>query len=143
LNAGLAENISLSNTLQALHPYPFAALQYQFAPRLFAAAFAALFSPVGSNANGITKTAYLNDTSADVSRYNEKLNYKKLSYADVSLTAGIKLTRQISMQAGVQFSRLLNAKTNTSLDPYDFDSNRIFVTDVGTLAPTPSAAPCL
>jgi hypothetical protein len=45
------------------------------------------------------------------------------------------------MQAGVQFSRLLNAKTNTSLDPYDFDSNRIFVTDVGTLAPTPSAAP--
>ncbi|QEC66018.1 hypothetical protein FRZ67_01370 [Panacibacter ginsenosidivorans] len=141
LNGGLAENISLSNTTHALQPYPFAELQYQFVPRFFVSASLALFAPVGSNANGIKRTVYLNDTSADVSRYNEKLNYQKLSYADLSLTAGIKLTSKISVQSGVQFSRLLSTKTKTSLDPYDFDSNRIRVTDVGTLAPIPSAAP--
>jgi len=141
LNAGIASNISLSNTLHALQPYPFAELRYQFTPRFFAGASIALFSPVGSHANGIKKTVYVNDTSSDVSKYNEKLNYKRLTYADVALTAGIKPTKQLSVQGGVQFSRLLNTTTNTTLDPYDFNMNMIFVQDVRLLPTTPSAAP--
>ena len=84
---------------------------------------------------------YINDTSNNVSKYNENLNYKRLSYADLSLTAGIKLTRQLSVQSGVQFSRLLSTATYTSLDPYDFDMNMIYIQDITRIPATPSAAP--
>lgn len=142
-NAGTAVNVSFSNTLQSLRPYPFAELKYQFSPRFFASASVALFSPAGTKASGIKKTVYVNDTSYNVSNYNETLNYTRLTYADAGLTGGIKINKQISIHSGIQFSRLLNTKTNTSLVPYDFDMNRVNMTgqDVSMLPPTPSAAP--
>lgn len=143
LTAGTAVNLSLNSTLQSLRPYPFAELKYHFSPRFFAGASVALFSPVGSKASGVKKTVYVNDTSYNVSNYNETLNYTRLTYADIGLMGGIKISKQISIHSGIQFSRLLNAKTNTSLDPYDFDMNRVNMTgqDVSMLPPTPSAAP--
>lgn len=141
--AGAAVNISLNNSFQSLHPYPFAEIKYQFAPTLFVGASVAFFSPVGSKANGIKKTVYVNDTSYNLSNYNETLNYKRLTYADVALTGGIQISKQISVHGGLQLSRLLGSKIETTLDPYDFNMNRLTVTgqDVSTLPTTPSAAP--
>lgn len=142
-NAGAVVNISLSKTFQSLRPYPFAELKYRFTPKFFAGASVALLSPVGSKASGIKKTVYVNDTSYNVSNYNETLNYIRLTYADVAFTAGIQLSKQISIQSGIQVSRLLSSKTNTTLEPYDFNMNRLTMTgqDVSTLPTTPSAAP--
>ncbi|CAN5556619.1 hypothetical protein BH10BAC2_BH10BAC2_32700 [soil metagenome] len=142
-NAGAAANISLSNTFQSLRPYPFAEIKYQFTPKFFAGVSVASFSHVGSRASGIKKTVYINDTAYNVSNYNETLNYTRLTYADIALTGGIKITKQIYIQSGFQISRLLSFKTNTTLEPYDFNMNRLTVTgqDVSTLPPTPSAAP--
>jgi hypothetical protein len=143
LNAGVAVNISLSNTLHALRPYPFAEIKYELTPRLFAGASFALFSPVGSHASGIKKTVYVNDTSSNVSSYNETLNYTRLTFADIGLSGGIKLSKQISVQSGIQLSGLLNTKRYTTLEPYDFDMNRVNITgqEITTLPLTPSAAP--
>ena len=143
VNAGLGMNFSLSNTFRSFHPYPFAEVRYNFSPRFFAGASVALLSPVGSKANGVKKTVYVNDTSFDVSRYNEKLNYTSLTYADAALTTGFKLNKKLSVQGGVQFSKLLYTKTTTTLEPFDFNSNILTVqdTDIRALPPTPSAAP--
>ena len=143
LNAGIGMNISLSNTLSSLRPYPFAELKYNFSPRFFAGASIGLFSPVGSKANGVKKTVYVNDTSFNVSKYNEKLNYNRLTYIDAALTAGVKINKKISFQAGVQISRLISSSTSTTLEPYDFNSNIITMQtqDVTTIPVTPSAAP--
>jgi hypothetical protein len=143
LNAGLGINVSLSNTLHSLHPYPFAELKYNFSPRFFVGASVGLFSPVGSKANGVKKTVYVNDTSFNVSKYNEKLNYNRLTYIDAALTAGVKINKKMSLQTGVQVSRLISSSTSTTLEPYDFNSNIISMQtpDVTTIPVTPSAAP--
>jgi hypothetical protein len=62
-----------------------------------------LFSPVGSKANGVKKTVYVNDTSFNVSKYNEKLNYNRLTYIDAALTAGVKINKKISSRQVYKF----------------------------------------
>ena len=141
INAGAAMNFSLSNTLKGLQPFPFAEVKYNVTPKFFVSGSVALLSPVASKASGVKKTVYVNDTSVDVSRYNEKLNFKTLTYADVALTAGINLSKRFSVNAGLQASRLITTKQYTSLDPYDFASNRVNVVDIAGISPNPSAAP--
>lgn len=143
LNAGIGINVSFENSLRSLRPYPFAELNYNFSKRFFASASLGLFSPVGTKASGVEKTVYVNDTSYNVSRYNKMLNYKRLDYIDVALSGGIKINNKLSLQAGMQVSRLLHSSKGKSLEPYDFNSNIIQtqIIDVTTLPVTPSAAP--
>lgn len=143
LNAGIGVNVSFANSLQSLRPYPYTELKYNFSKRFFAGASLGLFSPVGAKARGVEKTVYVNDTSYDVSSYNKMRNYKRLDYVDLALTAGVRINSKLSIQAGMQVSRLLHASTGTSLDPYDFNSNLVRTqgVDVSTLPVTPSAAP--
>jgi hypothetical protein len=143
LSAGIGMNMSLSNTLNSLRPYPVAELKYNFSPRFFAGASIGLFSPVGSTASGVKKTVYVNDTSSNISKYNEKLNYNRLTYIDAALTAGMKISNKLSLQTGIQVSRVVSSSTSTTLEPYDFNSNIITMQtpDVTTIPVTPAAAP--
>ncbi|MBG9377613.1 hypothetical protein I5907_15315 [Panacibacter sp. DH6] len=140
-SVGAGMNFSLSNISKGLQPYPVIEVKYKVSPVVFVSGGLALFSPVSTNTSGVKKTVYINDTSSDVSRYNETLNFKRLYYADLSLQAGIHFTKRMSFSAGLQASRLLSSKSYTTLEPYDFNSDRVALTDVGTLIPTPSAAP--
>ena len=140
-SVGAGVNFSLSKGSQALQPYPFATAQYNLSPTVFLSGSVALFSPVATSTSGIRKTVYLNDTTSNVSRYNETLNFKRLHYADVTVQAGLRLSKKISVSAGIQASKLLSAKSYTTLEPYDFNSDRVALTNVDTFVPTPSAAP--
>jgi hypothetical protein len=122
LSTGVAMNISVNANHQSLQPYPFAQVKYSLSKTFYIAAGLNLFSPVASNANGLQKTMYLGDTLNNINLYDQRLHYKKLQYIDVPLTAGIKINKHISAEAGIQVSKLISTKTATTLDPYTLNA---------------------
>ncbi len=140
LQAGAGLNISMGK-YQVPQPYPTFDLKYATGRRFYLSTGIAIFSPVAtSGISGIEKTVYVNDTLNNVSMYNEKIVYKRLHYIDLPVIAGWQLSEKLSIQAGVQFSRLISSKSSTASEPYDFNMNRVYA-DVGTLLPTAAAPP--
>lgn len=119
LSAGLAVNAMIGRE-QNLRPYPTAELRYNVTGKWFLSLGLGAGSPVATASRGIEKTAFLNDTTNNVLFYNSSKRYSRLSYADIPLMAGVKISKRISLQGGVQASVLLNAKNKTSIEPYNF-----------------------
>lgn len=122
LLAGLGVNASIGEK-QNLQPYPMATLRYNVNKKLFVALGAAVASPVSVSSKGISKTVLLNDSARNVNFYNNVKHYSRLSYVDIPLTAGVKIGKRFAVQAGVQASVLLDSKTTTAIDKYDFQMN--------------------
>lgn len=140
LQAGAGLNISMGK-YQVPQPYPTFDIKYATGRRFYVSTGIAIFSPVAtSGISGIEKTVYVNDTLNNVSMYNEKIEYKRLHYIDLPVIAGWQLSDKISVQAGIQLSRLISSKSSTASEPYDFNMNRVYA-DVGTLLPTAAPPP--
>lgn len=138
LLAGVGVNASIGEK-QNLQPYPVATVRYNMNKKLFVALGAAVASPVSVSSKGISKTVLLNDSARNVSFYNDVKHYSRLSYVDIPLTAGVKIGKRFSVQAGVQASVLLNSKTTTAIDKYDFQLN-ISTDFPGTLINAPAVS---
>lgn len=119
LSAGLAVN-GMMGRQQNLRPYPTAELRYNVSDNFFLSLGLGAASPVATASRGIQKRAYVNDTTNNVLFYNSNKQYYRLSYADIPLMAGVKVSKRISLQAGVQASVLLDAKNKTSIESYNF-----------------------
>lgn len=124
LDLGVATNISLNAQRQDLQPYPLMNAKYSLNKRLYVSAGLAVFSPVTSNANAITKTSYQPAISS-LSLFDTKKNYYRQYYIDVPITAGININKHLSFDAGVQFSKLINSKSTSIVEPYDYHENRL------------------
>ncbi|MEO5892351.1 MAG: hypothetical protein ABIQ31_19035 [Ferruginibacter sp.] len=124
LSGGIAMNTAFSNS-QDLQPYPIAEARYNITPVFYLAAGLSAWSPVSTSTGGLSKTIYLNDTINNISLYNETTTYSRLRYADIPLTMGVNITKNISIQSGIQVSVLLNKRTTKVLAPYDFQMNSI------------------
>jgi len=122
LLAGLGVNATIGEK-QNLQPYPMATLRYNVNKKLFVALGAAVASPVSVSSKGISKTVLLNDSARNVNFYNNVKHYSRLSYVDIPLTAGVKIGKRFAVQAGAQASVLLDSKTTTAIDKYDFQMN--------------------
>jgi hypothetical protein len=119
LSAGLGMNTVIGQK-QNLRPYPAAELRYHFTKGFFVSAGLGVGSPVTTQSHGTTKTVFLNDTTNNVYFYNDVKHYRHLSYVDVPLMAGVQVSKKIALQGGVQASVLLNGKSKTVKEPYDF-----------------------
>ena len=140
MQAGAGLNISMGK-YQVPQPYPTFDIKYATGRRFYLSTGIAVFSPVAtSGISGIEKTVYVNDTLNNVSMYNEKIEYKRLHYIDLPVIAGWQLSNKVSVQAGIQLSRLISSKSSTASEPYDFNMNRVYA-DVGTLLPTAAPPP--
>jgi hypothetical protein len=134
LFGGIGLNASVSNS-QNLQPYPFAEARYNITPHIYVAAGLSAWSPVSTGTSGISKTIYLNDTINNISLYNENTIYNHLHYTDIPLSVGINVTKNISIQSGIQMSVLLNKRTKKVSSPYDFQMNRISAPVIAPLTP--------
>ncbi|CAN5438420.1 hypothetical protein BH11BAC3_BH11BAC3_21570 [soil metagenome] len=135
LSVGLGSNIHF-NASQNYQPYPTAEVLYHLTPKLFIAAGLDVYVPATNNAKGINKTVYINDLVNNIRLYNQVTTYSHLHYANVPVTAGIKLAKNVSFQTGVQASILVNKKTNQALEPYDYQDRL----SMGAIAPPVTAA---
>jgi hypothetical protein len=131
LYAGLAVNSSLGKA-QNFRPYPTATLQYNVTEKLFLALGLSVGSPVATRHLAITNTTLLNDTVNNVRLFHNVKQYYNAIYADLPLVAGFKLNKKISLQAGLQASILLTAKTRTLVEAYDFQMRLATQTINGT-----------
>lgn len=138
LLAGVGVNVSIGEK-QNLQPYPVATVRYNVNRKIFVALGTAVASPVAVSSKGVSKTVQLNDSARNVSFYNNVKHYSRLSYVDIPLTAGVKIGKRFSVQAGVQASVLLNSKTTTAIDKYDFQLN-ISTDFPGTLINAPAVS---
>jgi len=136
LSAGLAMNISVNASQQSLQPYPFVRVKYSLNKTFYIASGLNLFSPVTSNASGVQKTMYLTDSLNSINLYDQRLHYKRLQYIDVPFTAGVKINKHISAEAGIQVSKLISSKTATTLDPYTL--NAFDIRTLGSLPVIPN-----
>jgi hypothetical protein len=143
LKAGFGMNISLNADRQALQPYPTGEIKYQFSKKFYVASGFNLFSPVTTNASTIKETVFVNDTASNVSIYKKRLNYKRLRYIDLPVIAGLNINKHFSLQGGIQISKLMSHSDALTLEPYDFQMNRIDGVDIRTLAMAPAAAPII
>lgn len=119
ISAGLAMNAMMGEK-QSLRPYPAAEIRYNISDRFYVSAGLAPGSPLAVSSRGIDKRVYLNDTSNNVNFYNNVKHYSRLTYADVPLMAGVKISKKINIQAGVQASVLMHTKTTSAIEQYDF-----------------------
>ncbi len=124
LFAGIGVN-GMIGQAQNVQPFPVAEASYAISAKFHLSVGLALGSPVSTNSYGITKRVYLNDTANNIQLYNKVVKYNQLSYADIPLTAGLNITKRLSIQGGVQASVLLHSKNATSLEGYDFQMRLI------------------
>jgi len=113
---------------QNLQPYPVAVARYNLNKRWYVAAGVAAYSPVASAISGVSKTVYVNDTVNNVQLYKETTTYNPLYYADIPVTAGIRISKKLAVQAGVQVSVLLNKRTNKTTASYGFRGTAATIT---------------
>ena len=124
LNAGIGINADLHSN-QTLQPYPFAEAKLNINKRIYLAAGLAAWSPVSTTTTGISKTVYLNDTINNIRLYNEKTTFSRVRYADIPVSIGVNISKNFSVQTGLQISVLLNKKTKSDLEPYDYQMNSV------------------
>lgn len=118
-SAGLAMNV-MTGQRQNFTPYPAAVLRYNFSKRLFVSVGLTAGSHVSGEYRGVKKTTYVNDMVNNVQFYNTVNQYYDFSYADIPLLTGVNISKNISLQAGVQASVLLHTKTKAIIEQYDF-----------------------
>lgn len=119
LSAGLAMNAVIGQQ-QNFRPYPTAAVRYNISNRFFLSAGLSIGSPVSGESRGVKKTVYINDLVNNIQYYNNVDHYYNFSYADMPVLAGVNISKKFSLQAGLQASVLLKAKTKSIIEQYDF-----------------------
>jgi hypothetical protein len=124
LFGGAGVNVSLHNS-QRLQPYPVAEVRYTISPQIYLAAGLSAWSMVSTKPAGVSKTVFINDTVNNIRLYNETTTYKDLKYVDIPLSVGVKIAKNLSLQAGVQVSLMQSSKTERVLSPYDFQMNTV------------------
>lgn len=139
INAGAAVNIATVGN-QNYQPYPFISFKYHLNGKLFVSSGLALFSPAPGTVSGVSKISPVNDVINNTRQYNEVTHYHQLKYADVPLTVGLQLNKQLSVQAGFQSSILLNKQTSKERIAYDFQMNRVDISAANTVY-APAAIP--
>jgi hypothetical protein len=122
--AGAGLNVNVNNP-QQLQPYPHAEARYNLKRNFYFAIGLTAWSPVSTIAGGVSKTVYLNDTVNNIRLYNEVTTYRRLQYADIPLSAGLHLTKHLSVSGGIQLSVLMNKQTKSILEPYDYQMNNV------------------
>lgn len=125
-SAGLAMNIAAGKE-QSFQPYPVLEVKRKLGRRFFMAGGLSLLSPVAGNVSGISKTVYVNDTVNNISLYNEVKKYDLLRYADMAFTAGTNIHKNITLQAGIQLSVLIDSRKTKLLQPYDLQMNNVLL----------------
>ena len=105
---------------QNFTPYPAVVLRYNVSNKYFLSLGLAPGSHVSTENRAVTKTVYVNDLVNNIQFYNAVNHYHDIAYADIPLLAGINISKNISLQAGLQASVLLKAKSKTYIEPYDF-----------------------
>jgi len=138
LSAGLAMNTMIGQQ-QNFTPYPAVVWRYNVSNKSFLSLGLAARSPVSTENRGVAKTVYVNDLVNNIQFYNAVNHYHNIAYADIPLLAGIKISKTISLQAGLQASVLLKAKSEIFIEPYDFQMRLAPALSSGLLAGT--AAP--
>ncbi len=131
LYAGLAVNSSLGKA-QNFRPYPTATLQYNVTEKLFLALGLSVGSPAATRHLGVTNTSLVNDTVNNTRLFQNIKQYQNAFYTDLSLVAGFKLNKKISLQAGLQASILLTTKTKAFTEVYDFEMRLVTQTNNAT-----------
>lgn len=119
LSAGLAMNIMIGHQ-QNFIPYPAVELRYNLSKKYFLSLGLTAGSHVSGESRGIKKQTYVNDMVNNIQFYNTVNQYYDISYADIPLLAGVKISKKFSLVAGVQASVLLKTKTKTIIEQYDF-----------------------
>ncbi|MES2892230.1 MAG: outer membrane beta-barrel protein [Bacteroidota bacterium] len=138
LSVGLAQNINMHGG-QKIAPSPFADVTYQLSPRVFLSTGVQPYSRVINTANGVSKSGVVNDPQNVISNYSEQTSFKNLAYTDVPVFAGLDLSKQLAVQAGVQASFLVSKTRTTETVFYDNQRNPLPV--VGNPPATTAAAP--
>lgn len=119
LYAGLA--INATNTKeQIFRPYPVAVLRYDLSKKFFLSSSLSVGSSISSESHGLDKKIYINDTINNILYYDKVKHYHNVVYSDISVSGGINLGSNISLQAGIQAAVLIKAKSKTIIEPYDF-----------------------
>lgn len=119
LYAGLA--INATNTKeQIFRPYPLAILRYDLSKKFFLSSSLSVGSSISSESQGLDKKIYINDTINNILYYDKVKHYHNVVYSDISVSGGINLGSNISLQAGIQAAVLIKAKSKTVIEPYDF-----------------------
>lgn len=139
INAGAAINIATTSN-QNFQPYPFVSVKYHLSEKLFLSSGLAIFSPAPGSVSGVSKISPVNDVISNTSQYDEITHYRHLKYADVPVTLGMQLNKNISVQAGIQSSLLLSKQTSKEKIAYDFQMNRIEVSAMNPVY-APAAMP--
>ncbi len=119
LSAGLSMN-GMIGQQQNFWPYPVVVLRYNVSNKYFLSLGLAAGSHVSTQNRAVKKTVYVNDLVNNVQFYNAVNHYHDVAYADIPLLAGINISKNISLQAGLQASVLLKAKSKIDIEPYDF-----------------------
>lgn len=121
LLAGIGVN-AVVGTRQDWQPYPLVVARYNINKRWYITTGLGVYSPVVSGISGISKTVNVNDTANNIQLYKEITNYNTLYYADIPLAAGMAISKKFTVQAGLQASVLLNKKSTTTTEVYDFQT---------------------
>jgi len=127
-SAGMGVNMATAGNTQSLQPYPVAEAKYNINNRLFVSAGVAPYAPTTASASGVDKSTIVNDLAQNVSHYDERTTYSRVNYLDVPLMAGVHITKNFSLQGGVQVSWMLNSKSQKTYETYDLMMNRVETT---------------
>lgn len=127
-SAGMGVNMAAAGNNQYLQPYPVAEAKYNISNRLFVSAGVAPYAPTTASASGVDKSTIVNDLARNVSHYDERTTYSRVNYLDVPLMAGVHITKNFSLQGGVQVSWMLNSKSQKTYETYDLMMNRVETT---------------
>ena len=138
--AGAGVNISTvgDNNYQ---PYPVVSFRYNLSPHIFLSSGLSILSPAQGKISGVSKIVNVNDVINNTREYHEIKNYRKLLYADIPLSLGVRFSKSFSVQAGLQTSFLLSKKSSTQNISYDFQMNRIEGNGVGSFYSPTAAVP--
>ena len=127
-SAGMGVNMATAGNNQYLQPYPVAEAKYNVSNRFFVSAGIAPYAPTTASASGVDKSTIVNDLARNVSHYDERTTYSRVNYLDVPLMAGVHITKNFSLQGGVQVSWMLNSKSQKTYETYDLMMNRVETT---------------
>lgn len=138
LLAGLGVNAVTPADKQYLVPYPVVEARYFINKRLYVAAGLAIGSPVATSEKILEKTVTYDQPVNEMKLYREMRLLKRAVYTDVPVTAGLMLSKHLSVATGAQFSFLHKIVANRYSEAYD-ESMRQVNMFIGPMQVAPNA----
>lgn len=102
---------------------PMARLQYNLGKKWYAATGLGVYTGNGGARAQEKEVEKVNDFAMNVKEYITTTSYKKLRYIDVPVLAGYKITKALSVEAGLQVGFLVSSSFEKEKLMVDFNNN--------------------